>query len=59
MDAWQTFEFYLPSSMPKAAVAVELRERVLIVAADRGDFVGPTRVGRLQREMTEMRTGTA
>ncbi|GAA2539326.1 hypothetical protein [Mycolicibacterium diernhoferi] len=83
MDAWQSFEFYLPSSMPKAAVVDELRERVLTVAADRGDFVrdfrvnrlqrldtgwnrwtvgylpGPARIGRFQREMTEMRTGTA
>ena len=49
MDAWQSFDFYLPSSMPEAAVVVELRQRVLTVAADRGDFVTDYRVFESQR----------
>lgn len=37
---WQSFDYYLPEDMPEAEAVSELRRRILIAAAERGDFVG-------------------
>jgi hypothetical protein len=82
MDDWKFFDFFLPSWMPKPEVGKELRHRVLMAAADSGDFVGgfrighhesysdgwdrwtagylpgPPRIGRFQREMTQLRASS-
>lgn len=43
---WQFFDFYLPGEMPRHEAVQELRQRILTVANDRGDFVGGFRIDR-------------
>jgi hypothetical protein len=49
MDAWQSFDFYLPTGMSRTEVAIELRQRILTAAADRGDFVRGFRIDHHER----------
>ncbi len=52
MDDWRTFEFYLPSALSPAEATSELRRRVLIAAADGGEFVRQFRIADRERHAT-------